>query len=203
MGEVTGEQADGQMAGGIGRLVKVEVLDAVHAMALADEVGAVYQAAFGAPPNSEGPEQFAHQQATYQTLLGRRGFRLAIARRAERLVGFGYGAFLQPDTAWWDGMLEPLEPDFIAETGDRTFALIDMGVLPDARRQGIGRALHDAVLSGCGARRATLAVEPRLEANQRLYRSWGWQCAGRLTGAPGDIADAYDIYVRDLPVPRP
>lgn len=181
----------------------LDVLGAPQARELAEEVGDAYRAAFGAAPNNEGPEQFVHQQASYVTLLGRRGFRLATARREGRLVGFAYGALLLPDTRWWDGMLEPLDTEFTAETGQRTFALIDMGVVPDERGRGVGRAVHDAVLAGCPARRATLAVEPRLESNQRLYRSWGWRCAGRLTGAPGDIADAYDIYVRDLPMAMP
>jgi len=184
--------------------VAVEVLDAVAAQRLAEQVAAVYQASFGAPPNSEGPQEFEHQRASYAELLGRRGFRLATARVGGRLVGFAYGAFLMPGTHWWEGMAEPLPPEYTAETGDRTFALIDMGVLPELRRRGIARALHDAVLAGCGAQRATLAVEPRLEGNQRLYASWGWSLAGRLTGAPGDIADVYDIYVlEDLAAGRP
>jgi GNAT superfamily N-acetyltransferase len=201
MGGLSGGQAGTRQAGD--QSAVVEVLQAAQARDLAQEVGAAYRVAFGAAPNNEGPEQFAHQQASYQRLLERPGFRLATARRDGLLVGFAYGALLLPDTTWWDGMAEPLDADFVAETGDRTFALVDMGVLPQLRRQGVGRALHDAVLSGCPAQRATLAVEPRLESNQRLYRSWGWRCAGRLTGAPGDIADAYDIYVRDLPITMP
>lgn len=186
-----------------GRIV-IGVLGAGEAEAIAGEVGALYRASFGAPPNSEGPAEFEHQRVSFEGLRRRRGFRLAVARDDGEFVGFAYGAFLLPGTGWWNGMVEPLPEEVTAETGERTFALVDMGVLPDHRGRGIGRALHDALIGGCGARRATLAVEPRLEANQRLYRSWGWRCAGRLTGAPGDIADAYDIYLLDdLPTGSP
>ena len=188
----------------VGDEVVVDVLGGEEADAIAGDVGSLYRASFGVPPNSEGPEQFEHQRAAFDELRRRRGFRLAVARLAGELVGFAYGAFLLPDTRWWDGMYEPLPEEMTAETGGRTFSLVDMGVLPAQRKRGIGRALHDEVLGGCGAERATLAVEPRLESNQRLYQSWGWRCAGRLTGAPGDIADAYDIYVLDdLPVGSP
>jgi len=184
--------------------VVVAVLGGEEAGAIAGDVGLLYRASFGAAPNSEGPEQFDHQRASFDELRGRRGFRLSVARLAGGLVGFAYGAFLLPETRWWNGMCEPLPEEMTAETGDRTFSLVDMGVLPEHRRRGIGRALHDAVLRGCGAERATLAVEPRLESNQWLYQSWGWRCAGRLAGAPGDIADAYDIYVLDvLPTGNP
>lgn len=182
----------------------VEVLGSCEAEPMAEEVSAAYEVSFGAPPNYEGAEEFEHQGAAFAELRRRRGFRLAVARAKSRLVGFAYGAYLTPDTRWWEGMLEPLPEEMTAESGDRTFALVDMGVLPGNRCRGVGKALHDAVLGGCGAVRATLAVEPRLAANQRLYRSWGWRHVGRLTGAPGDIADAYDIYVlEDLPTGRP
>jgi GNAT superfamily N-acetyltransferase len=194
-GEDVDETADRQM--------NIEVLDAAAARGLADEISAAYQAAFGAAPNSEGEHEFERQRSTYRALLERPGFRLATARRDGSLAGFAYGVFLLPDTQWWDGMLEPLPGEMTAETGSRTFALIDLGVRPELRRQGLGRALHDAVLGETSAVRATLAVEPRLETNQRLYRSWGWVRAGRMTGAAGGIAYTYDMYILALPIGRP
>lgn len=187
------------MEEGAGRVV-VDVVAVEEARVLAEGVSEAYRAAFGAAPNSEGRAEFDHQRGAYARMLGQAGFRLAVARRGGDLVGFAYGVFLASGSRWWEGMVTPLPAGFVRETGARTFALIDMGVVPGWHGRGVGRRLHDAVLGGCGAERATLAVEPRLQRNQRLYRSWGWRRVGRLTGSAGDIADAYDIYVMDLPV---
>ncbi|MCT9929788.1 hypothetical protein N5079_06085 [Planotetraspora sp. A-T 1434] len=46
-------------------------------------------------------------------------------------------------------------------------------------------------------------MEPRLGANQRLYRSWGWVRAGRMDGAADGVPYIYDIYILALPMTRP
>ncbi|MEU8380356.1 GNAT family N-acetyltransferase [Streptosporangium sp. NPDC048865] len=184
--------------------VIVKVLGPEEAEAITEEVGAAYRESFGAPPNNEGPAEFEHQRASYADLLGRRGFRLSVARRDGLLVGFAYGAFLRAGGRWWDGMRDPLPAGFTDESGSRTWHLVDLGVLPGHRGRGVARRLTEAVLTGCGARRAVLAVEPRLEGNQRLYRSWGWRRVGSVDAPASSVGDVYDIYVlEDLPAGRP
>jgi ribosomal protein S18 acetylase RimI-like enzyme len=195
-------------AGGVGETaggpVVVEVLDLKEAGAVAEEVGTAYRESFGAPPNNEGSVEFEHQRASYTGLLKRAGFRLSVARHDGLLVGFAYGAFLPEGGRWWQGMRDPLPDGFTDESGSRTWQLVDLGVLPDYRRRGIARELTEAVLAGCGAERAVLAVEPQLEGNQRLYRSWGWRQVGSVDAPPSSINDVYDIYVlEDLPVGSP
>ncbi len=177
----------------------VEVVGAEESSALMQEVCAAYQASHEAPPNCEGPVDFARQRRTFPEVIEEDGFALAVARLGGQVGGFAYGSFLIPGTRWWEGMPEPLPQGFTEETGTRTFGLYELGVVPELRRQGIGRRLHDAVLDGCTAERATLACEPRLVDNLRLYTSWGWRCVGR-TGARND---AYDIFVISLPIGRP
>lgn len=185
-----------------GRVV-VEVLGPEEAGAITEEVGTAYRDSFGAPPNSEGPAEFEHQRASYADLLKRRGFRLAVARQDGLLVGFAYGAFLREGGRWWNGMRDPLPAGFTHESGSRTWHLVDLGVLPGHRGRGIARKLTEAVLAGCGARRAVLAVEPRLKGNQRLYRSWGWRQVGSVDAPASSINDIYDIYLlEDLPAGR-
>lgn len=175
--------------------VDVEVVGAEDASALTEEVCAVYQASHEAPPNCEGPVDFARQRRSFLEVIEEDGFALAVARLEGRVVGFAYGSLLTPDDRWF---LERL-PDGVADQrGTRTFGLWELGVLPELRRQGIGRRLHDAVLDGRPAERATLACESRLIDNLRLYTSWGWRRAGR-TGAEND---AYDILVLPLPIGR-
>jgi ribosomal protein S18 acetylase RimI-like enzyme len=183
--------------------MNIVVVGAAAGRGFADEVGAAYRAAFAAPPNNEGEYEFERQRSKYRELLDRPGFQLATARLGGVPAGFAYGVLLRPDTLWWEGMREPLAAEVTAETGSRTFALIDLGVRPEFRRRGLGRALHDAVLGSTPAERATLAVEPRLEANQRLYRSWGWVRAGRMDGTADSAPYTYDIYILALPMTAP
>ncbi len=184
--------------------VIVEVLGPEEAGTLTEEVGAAYREAFGAPPNSEGAAEFEHQRASYADLLGRRGFRLSVARQDGLLVGFAYGAFLREGGRWWHGVRDPLPAGFTDESGSRTWHLVDLGVLPGHRGRGIARRLTEEVLAGCGAQRAVLAVEPRLKGNQRLYRSWGWRQVGSVDAPASSVNDVYDIYVlEDLPAGRP
>ncbi|WP_436761191.1 N-acetyltransferase family protein [Streptosporangium sp. V21-05] len=186
-----------------GRVV-VGVLGPEEAKTITEEVGAAYRESFGAPPNDEGAAEFEHQRASYADLLERRGFRLAVARQDGLLVGFAYGAFLREGGRWWNGMRDPLPAGFTHESGSRTWHLVDLGVLPGHRGRGVARRLTEAALAGCGARRAVLAVEPRLKRNQRLYRSWGWRQVGSVDAPASSVNDVYDIYVlEDLPAGRP
>ncbi|MFI6451556.1 GNAT family N-acetyltransferase [Streptosporangium amethystogenes] len=191
----------GETAGG---QVIVEVLGPKDAKRLSGEVCAAYRTSFGAPPNNEGAAEFEHQRASYADLLERRGFLLSVARLDGLLVGFAYGAFLRQGGQWWNGMRDPLPAGFTDESGSRTWQLVDLGVLPGHRKRGIAKQLTEAALAGCGAQRAALAVEPRLEGNQRLYRSWGWRRIGSVDAPPSSINDVYDIYLlEDLPTGRP
>lgn len=94
-----------------------------------------------------------------QELRGNRLARYLVARAGDRVVGFA-GVWLMVDDAHVT-----------------TFA-----IHPEWRRQGIGRhlLLNLAELSiVIGARRMTLEVRASNEAAQALYRSYGFEIAGR------------------------
>jgi ribosomal protein S18 acetylase RimI-like enzyme len=69
------------------------------------------------------------------------------------------------------------------------------------RRQGVGRALHDLVLSNRPEERATLTVLPTATAAQHAFRSWGWRKVARTRNShPG--TPVADVLITALPANR-
>lgn len=74
-----------------------------------------------------------------------------------------------------------------------------VAVAPDARRQGVGRLLLDALLDEAGRRgcsRVTLEVAASGEDARRLYAGRGFQAIARRTGYYGPGADAVVMRLR-------
>ncbi|TDD95875.1 GNAT family N-acetyltransferase [Actinomadura rubrisoli] len=70
--------------------------------------------------------------------------------------------------------MEPVQPArFTAETGRRTFAVIDLAVRPTHRGRGLGRRLLDELLAGRPEERAALATAPDEGEVQAMYQRWG------------------------------
>jgi ribosomal protein S18 acetylase RimI-like enzyme len=162
---------------------------------LFDPICELYDMVFSQPPFSWTSERSAAHRKDLERLLARPLFGAATAHVDTELVGFGYGAPLQPDTHWWQGAVAPLPRELTAEWPGRTFAVIDFGVRPGYRRQGIGRALLDVLLAGREEERATLAVRPTATDAQAFYQHTGWRKVGRVAGAPGQPAPFFDLYV--------
>jgi len=174
-----------------------------EARGLADVVSGLYQAVFSLPPFSGDDAEFANQRSYFPAMTARPGFRLTTARAGDEHVGFGYGFLLPADTRWWAGLDDPVSEEFGREDGHRTFALIDYGVLPGWRGRGAGRAIHDELLAGSGAARATLSVQPKAAETQEIYRRWGWRTVSAKTMDPPVPAPVFDILVLEqMPVTR-
>ncbi|RDI54149.1 GNAT family N-acetyltransferase [Nocardia mexicana] len=128
-------------------------------------------------------------------------FGVALAQTTESLVGFAYGVGLKPDTPWWDGFREPVPDTVTHEWPGRTFAVIDLAVQQDWRRQGLGRHLLDVLLGSRGEERATLAVQPQATASHAFYEAvGGWRLIGRRD-TPDYMSPQFDIYVRGVANP--
>lgn len=114
------------------------------------------------------------------------------------MVGFGYGYRLPAGTGWWGNLLEPMPEDFTCETGERTFAIIELAVRKAWRRQGIAAGLHARLLGGLRVDRVTLTVRPEPEAApaRSAYQAWGYRKVGR--SHPWEEAPVYDAMVLDL-----
>ncbi|WP_058047441.1 GNAT family N-acetyltransferase [Streptomyces roseifaciens] len=132
----------------------------------------------------------------------RPGFDLVVAD-AGGPVGCAYGYPLARDSARWQGFVGPV-PDELEEltAAGRVFAVAELVVAPRHRRQGIGRRLHDRLLSGSGAALAALVMAPsdaHAPEAEAARRAWEWQPAGHVRPpAAGDVGDALEVFVRPL-----
>jgi ribosomal protein S18 acetylase RimI-like enzyme len=170
--------------------VELTHLDAVGTLEVLPEVQAVYRTGF--PGNGlRGHRRRMRRHAT-------RGLSTVTARSGGALIGFAYGVPLAVGTTWWDGLQPAPDPAFLAETGSRTFAVIDLAVVPSHRGQGVGRTLLEVLLRSRSEPRATLATGLGEVANQAMYERWGWQRLGRLPARRRDVHSAYVIYVKPL-----
>ncbi|GAB2850454.1 hypothetical protein GCM10022221_57280 [Actinocorallia aurea] len=156
------------------------------------EIQAVYSAAF------PGYDLNDHRART-TSQASAPGFAAVLAHDDGHLVGVVYGLPLSAGTSWWHG-LEPAPADgWATETGSRTFALIDVAVLPTHRGEGVGRRLVNALLAERPEARATLATNPARPEVQAMWERWGWKKVGRAPGGPGETQPWYDLYVLELP----
>jgi ribosomal protein S18 acetylase RimI-like enzyme len=163
-------------------------LDGPRTLEIFEELQAVYRVAF---PESDLGDHTWRTTNQAQTA----GFAAVTARVDGALVGFAYGLPLRANTSWWSG-LDPEGPEgFAAETGSRTFAVIDLAVLPAQRGKGLGRRLMSELLASRTEERATLATAPRKVENQRMYERWGWRKVGRVQGSARTTESVFELYV--------
>jgi ribosomal protein S18 acetylase RimI-like enzyme len=173
-------------------------LDGSQAQQAFEQIFEVYAIVYAEPPYNQtnedrdsfrrrGPQQFRQW-----------GFDLVAAHAGGKLAGFTYGYPIPAQTRWWEGIEPPQDDAFTRETGDRTFAIIELGVLPEFRGQGLGHHLVDELLRGRTEERATLATHPGAMRVQRMYEQWGWFKAGRAPGGPGAPCPYFDLYVLPL-----
>jgi GNAT superfamily N-acetyltransferase len=103
-------------------------------------------------------------------------FGLVTAKVNGELVGFAYGIALSGNTGWWSRMMEPLPEELTAEWNGRTFAVIDLAVRQDYRKQGIGRALLDTLLANRTEERASPNWTTGRSSSRdgRMDRGCGW-----------------------------
>jgi ribosomal protein S18 acetylase RimI-like enzyme len=170
------------------------------ARGLAEAVCGLYEAVFAGAPFDGTEEEFGNQRRYYPDVTRRPGFRLTTAEADGEYAGFGYGYLLPADTDWWAGVDEPVSEELARETGHRTFAVIDYGVVPAWRGEGIGRAVHDELVGGSGAERATLSVRPTAIATQAFYRHLGWRRVPHILMDPPIPSPEFDILLLE-PVP--
>lgn len=156
----------------------------------------VYAACYAEPPYLEGPDDFADFADRWPWYVARPGFRLVTAEAAGRTIGFAFGFQLTPDTGWWSGMLDLVDPETVTEHEGRTFAVIELAVLASHRKQGIGRALHDQLLRDRAEERVTLTVRPEAAAVVAMYDAWGYAPVGR--NRPGEGLPVYVTMLREL-----
>lgn len=111
------------------------------------------------------------------------------------LVGFTLGGTLSPNTGWWRGLKSDVGPDFLRETGSRTFGINELMVRPAWRRRGYAKALSNALLEDLPVERASLLVRVENTAAFAAYKSWGFYVVGQMQ--PFDDSPVYEVMVKD------
>ncbi|MGH8899193.1 MAG: GNAT family N-acetyltransferase [Egibacteraceae bacterium] len=164
-----------------GAAVEVRTATADEVLGLVGELSGVYEATFSEPPYFEtaGHARRFANRLPRRTSAG--GFRCALARAADdqRLVGFAFGMTADP----------LLDPPFYAELIDSVglwaaarwlldqFEFVELAVLPNWQRRGIGGLLHDEALEGVTHRAAWLLTHPLAPA-LGFYQTRGWRELG-------------------------
>jgi len=145
--------------------------------AQAAELHEVYAAVFGRPPFNESPSEAARwRDESLPKHAARAGFRMRAAREDGRLVGFAYGYTGERGQWWTDQMAAAITPEVAASWLGGHFEFVTLAVLPTHERQGIGTALHDALLADLPHRTALLTTTADETAPaRRLYHRQGWQ----------------------------
>lgn len=128
------------------------------------------------------------------------GFEIVIAYADGAPIGQAFGYALPATSRWWEGLTTSVPEGFAVETGDRTFALNELMVVPEWQGKHIAHALHDELLVGRKEERATLLVRENNDAAQAAYVRWGWKKVGKLRPYPD--APHFDAMILPLPIDR-
>lgn len=180
--------------------VKLAYHTAEEVPALLDELCDAYADAYGVVPGEDVTVKTSAFRDRATRAFNALNYSLVTAHGGGQLIGFAFGYSLRPERGWWDG-LEPEPPEgFGEETGSRTVVLAEIEVRRAWQGKGVGRAVHDAFLSGRSEERATLSTGPNADAARALYERWGWQRVGKVPGRPGAYFPYYIKFVLPLPV---
>lgn len=160
-----------------------------------DDILSVYREAYAERLN----DPFFYPSRFWERIEGgshRDGFRLVTGRVNDELVGFTLGSVLPANTGWWQGLKGEVTPDFLQETGSRTFGINELQVRPAWRRRGYAKAMSGALLDGLPVERVTLLVRAENTPAYTAYRSWGFEVIGQMQ--PFDDSPVYEVMVKDL-----
>lgn len=160
------------------------------------KVDVLFGAAFSGPPYDRPPNEVQGMLKRFDRHARKQGFRLVLALDHGHPVASVYGFRLPPDTAWWKETLDPVPDEVAFEDGERTFAVFDLAVAPDRRREHLGTRVHEALLRDRPEQRAVLNVRQDAQSAQAAYRAWGYRRVTSLM--PWDNAPLYDVMVLDL-----
>ncbi|MGH3359817.1 MAG: GNAT family N-acetyltransferase [Nocardioidaceae bacterium] len=164
------------------------VLASDQALARADDLTAIYAAAFGAPGYDE--DEAAVRRFREDSLprhAERDGFRCAVAEDAESVVGFAYGYTGERGQWWSDHVAEHAPQGVVEEWLGGHFEFVELAVQPAAQGGGIGAALAERLVRGLPHDRALLTTYRDDRPAPRLYRRLGWRLLATAVTPDGDL----------------
>jgi ribosomal protein S18 acetylase RimI-like enzyme len=116
--------------------------------------------------NEFGPRMLRHSR--------NQDFRLCVASVDARVVGFAYG-YTSVAGGWWrETVTAELDRAQAEYWFDDCFELAELAVVPEHQRCGLGRRLHDALLTDLPHRTSVLSTQMENEPATRFYVQLGW-----------------------------
>lgn len=149
------------MEGNATRIVAYEL----HSAALQQAVD-IYAATWG--------KERADCELFFTRYAAHPGFRGRVAVTGERAVGMGFGHRAFAGNWWYDRVLEQMGERNGDERLQDAWILVELAVLPEQRRRGVGALLLDALLESTGCRRALLSTEASNAGARWMYENHGW-----------------------------
>jgi ribosomal protein S18 acetylase RimI-like enzyme len=163
--------------------------DAAGAERQAAVVHAIYAAEY--PP---GPAFAEWRDGLWARHRSRDGFHLVIARSGDRVAGLAWAYVGDRGQYWSDAVAAAIPREAADAWLGGHLEIVELIVVPEFRRRGVGTALLSTLLDHSSADRALLSVRDSALPARSLYRSLGWTEVGRL----GD-----DLSVMGRTVTRP
>ncbi len=154
----------------------IATIGAERTRELAPEIGRVYKAAFGVPPNSATDEEVAlFLDRGLPRHSYRAGFRCCVATLpGGELVGFAYGYTGEFGQYWTDKVAGGLDDATVEAWMPGHFEFVELAVSPEYQGRGVGGNLHDALLEGLPHSRAMLSTVEADTPARRMYLRRGW-----------------------------
>jgi ribosomal protein S18 acetylase RimI-like enzyme len=181
--------------------IVLERHDAEQARTLSDLLCQIYREAYVGTDREHDPfysaERFLERFDSYSRAPG---FEFVLARSprsaGDEVAGYAFGYTLPERSRWWSGMIDQLPAGFAAETGQRTFAVIELHVREVWQGRGVASRLHRELLTSRTEQRATLLVRQDNPA-RAVYERWGYRSVGRQQPYPD--SPVYEVLVLELP----
>lgn len=119
------------------------------------------------PSDPEEIRAFLTRYAGYPDFCGR------VALLEQQVIGMGFGHRSRAGDWWHDRVAGSLGQDHPAL--QHAWVLVELAVLSDYRGQGIGKALHQALLSSQPCPRTLLSTEVSNTRARSFYEGLGWR----------------------------
>ncbi|MFF5106101.1 GNAT family N-acetyltransferase [Streptomyces sp. NPDC000134] len=160
--------------------------DQVSVKAITDELVEVYARVYDVPPYIGDPFfSVASFRERLEAAYGSEGFETVTARRNGQIIGYVHGATLPVDKPWWTslGDRRPTQLRTLADSG-QVFWLRELMVLPEYQNQGLGRKIHDTVITGRAESATVLTCIIDNQPAHDAYLRWGYTVMGEIKHAP-------------------
>ena len=146
------------------------------ALTFATKVWTCHQRVFG--------DDFVDYATWYSDLFEkhatRERHRLALIQEDDTVTGYGWGYIGHRGQYWADLLCDSLPERIASQWVGGHFDVVELAVLPEHRRRGLGQALHDCLLDGLTGRCLLSTSSDPDDPAVRLYARSGWKTLGTL-----------------------